>query len=79
MQETTGKWTAPELPTDKKAYCEAYPQYCSTGGDEKPYPFSIDSTNRIIIDNQNRMVLLHGVNVVYKVPPYIPDTQTFDS
>ena len=24
------------------------------------------------------MVLLHGVNVVYKVPPYIPDTQTFD-
>ena len=25
------------------------------------------------------MVLLHGVNVVYKVPPYIPDTQSFDS
>ena len=36
------------------------------------------------IDNQRfedrfgRHLLLHGVNVVYKVPPYLPDTDKFD-
>jgi len=25
-------------------------------------------------DGENRSVLFHGVNVVYKVPPYIPTT-----
>jgi len=22
---------------------------------------------------------MHGVNIVYKIPPYIPDEETFDS
>ena len=29
-------------------------------------------------DASGRTILFHGVNVVYKVPPYIPDMETFD-
>lgn len=33
---------------------------------------------RIILDEHGRQTIYHGVNVVYKVPPYIPDNSTFD-
>ena len=39
----------------------------------------VDSEERVIRDGQDRHVLFHGVNVVYKVPPYIPDVSKFDS
>ena len=39
----------------------------------------IDSANRTFIDAQGRQVIFHGVNVVYKVDPYIPSTGPFDS
>lgn len=39
----------------------------------------IDSANRTFIDQQNRQVMMHGVNVVYKVAPYIPSTGAFDA
>ena len=26
-----------------------------------------------------RHMIFHGVNVVYKIPPYIPDLEDFDS
>ena len=32
----------------------------------------------MFIDVDGRTVLFHGVNVVYKVPPYIPSTGAFD-
>ena len=32
----------------------------------------------MFIDDDGRAVLLHGVNVVYKVPPYIPSDGAFD-
>ena len=32
----------------------------------------------MFIDEDGRSVLFHGVNVVYKVPPYIPSTEDFD-
>ena len=35
---------------------------------------SVDSANRKIRDAEGRDLLLHGVNVVYKVDPYIPTT-----
>jgi endoglycosylceramidase len=28
-------------------------------------------------DEDDRQIIFHGVNVVYKVAPYIPDEQTF--
>ena len=39
----------------------------------------IDSLNRTFTDANGRQVLFHGVNVVYKVDPYIPSTGEFDS
>ena len=38
----------------------------------------IDSSSRMFIDVEGRTVLFHGVNVVYKVPPYIPSNGEFD-
>ena len=39
----------------------------------------IDSANRTFIDANGRQVIFHGVNVVYKVDPYIPSDGAFDS
>ena len=39
----------------------------------------ISVENRKFIDEYGRQVLLHGVNIVYKVEPYLPTTDTFDS
>ena len=41
--------------------------------------FSIDPEARVIRDGDDRHVIFHGVNVVYKVAPYIPGTETFDA
>ena len=39
---------------------------------------SIDSANRVFTDAEGRQVIMHGVNVVYKMPPYIPEDTGFD-
>ena len=39
----------------------------------------IDNVNRIFVDQTGRQVLFHGVNVVYKVDPYIPTIGEFDA
>jgi endoglycosylceramidase len=39
----------------------------------------IDSGSRTFTDASGRQVLFHGVNVVYKVDPYIPSNGEFDS
>ena len=39
----------------------------------------VDPQARVLRDIHGRHVILHGVNVVYKVPPYIPDQDHFDS
>lgn len=39
----------------------------------------IDPTSRVLRDAQDRHTIFHGVNVVYKVKPYIPEEQKFDS
>lgn len=39
----------------------------------------IDSKNRVVRDSEDRQLLLHGVNVVYKVKPYMPDENTWSS
>ena len=40
---------------------------------------SINPQARQMIDESRRSVIFHGVNVVYKVDPYIPDRENFDS
>lgn len=39
----------------------------------------IDKENRIFIDELYGQRIFHGVNVVYKVDPYIPSNGAFDS
>ena len=39
----------------------------------------IDTANRAFVDANGRQVIFHGVNVVYKVDPYIPSDGEFDS
>jgi hypothetical protein len=40
---------------------------------------SVNTTTRFMIDESRRSTIFHGVNVVYKVDPYIPTTNsTFD-
>ncbi|TNV80334.1 hypothetical protein FGO68_gene8931 [Halteria grandinella] len=38
----------------------------------------IDPVTRQLLDDSNRTVIFHGVNMVYKVPPYIPQGSNFD-
>jgi hypothetical protein len=39
----------------------------------------IDSETRTVRDAQERHIIFHGVNIVYKVAPYIPDSEVYDS
>ena len=40
---------------------------------------TVNTTSRFMIDGARRTTILHGVNVVYKIAPYIPTTNaTFD-
>ncbi len=39
----------------------------------------INTESRLMEDEFNRTTILHGVNVVYKVHPYIPDRHTYSS
>lgn len=41
--------------------------------------FSIDPVERVLRDADDRHVIFHGVNVVYKVAPYLPGEVKFDS
>lgn len=38
----------------------------------------ISTKNNKLYDEQNRERIFHGVNVVMKVPPYIPNTRDFN-
>ena len=40
--------------------------------------FIIDPTKQFMLDESGRYKIFHGVNVVVKLPPYIPDTEKFD-
>jgi len=41
-------------------------------------PISVDSKNRMLVDEHKRPIIFHGVNVVYKIDPYIPSSGAFD-
>lgn len=40
---------------------------------------TVNPTDRTFVDELGRTVLFHGVNVVYKQDPYIPDAVNFDA
>jgi len=39
----------------------------------------IDSETRTVRDAHERHIIFHGVNIVYKQAPYMPDDKVFDS
>ena len=39
---------------------------------------SINPDTRMFLDSEGRTLLFHGVNVVYKIAPYIPSDGAFD-
>lgn len=39
---------------------------------EKPSQVYVDPPTRAIRDPEGRQLVFHGVNVVYKLPPYVP-------
>ncbi len=41
-------------------------------------PFKLSSSKKFILDKYNRYIIFHGVNIVYKLPPYLPNTEKFD-
>jgi endoglycosylceramidase len=41
-------------------------------------PIRVDPNTQQFIDEYGRVRIFHGVNVVYKVPPYVPDLINFD-
>jgi endoglycosylceramidase len=38
----------------------------------------VDPNSQHFIDEYGRVRIFHGVNVVYKIPPFLPDLNTFD-
>ena len=41
-------------------------------------PIQVDPDTQHFIDEYGRVRIFHGVNVVYKIPPYLPNLTTFD-
>ena len=40
---------------------------------------AVNNSTRQLVDGHGRSILFHGVNVVYKVAPYIPSDGEFDT
>ena len=38
----------------------------------------VNTTTRFMIDQYSRSIIYHGVNVIYKIPPYYPNLVTFN-
>ena len=39
---------------------------------------TVNPSSKMLTDSEGRTLLLHGVNAIYKVPPYIPSNSKFD-
>jgi len=42
-------------------------------------PIKINTNNSMFVDQYNRYTIYHGVNVVYKIYPFHPDTNNFNT
>ena len=41
-------------------------------------PITINPKSRLMVDASQRSTIFHGVNIVYKVDPYVPSSDAFD-
>ena len=60
------------MPTDD--YCTRFPDVCATAN-----PLHVNPETRFLVDSFGRTTLLHGVNAIYKIDPYIPSQGDFDA
>ena len=72
MAEASSEWTAPEFERPE-AYCTRFPESCNDAN-----RLRVDPETRFLVDSFGRTTLLHGVNAIYKVDPYIPSEGAFD-
>jgi len=68
----SANWTAPEFEKPEH-YCKRFPDTCSSAN-----RLEVNPHTRFVVDSHGRTVLLHGVNAIYKVDPYIPSQGDFD-
>ena len=66
------EWKEPEFEAPAE-YCSRFPGDC-----ESANRLRINTETRQLVDMHGRTTLLHGVNAIYKVAPYIPITDSFD-
>ena len=65
-------WTAPTF--ERVAdYCTRFPETC-----DQANPLKVNPETRFLVDSYGRTTLLHGVNAIYKIDPYIPSEGAFD-
>ena len=69
---SSAEWIAPEFERPE-AYCSRFPENCDNAN-----RLEVNPETRFLIDSHGRTVLLHGVNAIYKVDPYIPSQGDFD-
>lgn len=65
-------WTPPKFEKPEE-YCKRFPDTCDTAN-----RIRVNPETRFLVDSFGRTVLLHGVNAIYKVDPYIPTQGDFD-
>ena len=59
-------WQPPSFPKIEN-YCTRFPDTCASAN-----ALHVDPMTRFLVDSFGRTTLLHGVNAIYKVDPYLP-------
>lgn len=63
----------------KKLFASCALAVCAVVAQSAKPLITVDPSTRSIRDQFGRNVIFHGVNVVYKIPPYIPSQEEFDA
>ena len=71
-EQNDNPWKAPVF-NKTEDYCTRFPDTC-----ESANPLEVNTKTRFLVDKYGRTTLLHGVNAIYKVDPYIPSEDEFD-
>ena len=65
-EASLNEWAPPKF-EKLDAYCSRFPDACDSAN-----RLRINTDSRFLVDSYGRTTLLHGVNAIYKVDPYIP-------
>ena len=70
--ENQYEWTPFEF-EKFETYCSRFPDACGSAN-----RIRVNPETRFLVDSFGRTTLLHGVNAIYKIDPYIPSQGDFD-